>query len=58
VRSAPSPARGARAEAMPQGEKWKILRQNDAMQQTRGLGLVYQPVYLDKRTGERKTAAT
>jgi len=43
---------------MPQGEKWKILRQNDAMQQTRGLGLVYQPVYLDKRTGERKTAAT
>jgi integrase len=28
------------------------------MKQTRGLGLVYQPVYLDKRTGERKTAAT
>lgn len=28
------------------------------MKQTRGLGFVYQPVYLDKRTGERKTAAT
>ncbi len=28
------------------------------MKQTRGLGLVYQPVYIDKRTGERKTAAT
>jgi len=28
------------------------------MKQTRGLGLVYQPVYLDKRTGERKIAAT
>ena len=28
------------------------------MKQTRGLGLVYQPVYVDKRTGERKTAAT
>jgi integrase len=28
------------------------------MRQTRGLGFVYQPVYLDKRTGERKTAAT
>jgi|SRR5579863_688822 len=25
---------------------------------TRGLGLVYQPVYLDKHTGDRKTAAT
>jgi integrase len=28
------------------------------MKQTRGLGFVYQPVYIDKRTGERKTAAT
>jgi len=28
------------------------------MKQTRGLGLVYQPVYVDKRTGKRKTAAT
>lgn len=28
------------------------------MKQTRGLGLVYQPVYVDKRTGERKIAAT
>src|SRR6516162_8421721 len=28
------------------------------MKQTRGLGLVYQPTYIDKRTGERKTAAT
>ncbi|MGH9344336.1 MAG: hypothetical protein ACRD19_11315, partial [Terriglobia bacterium] len=28
------------------------------MKQTRGLGFVYQPVYLDKRTGERKIAAT
>ncbi len=28
------------------------------MKQTRGLGFVYQPVYVDKRTGERKTAAT
>src|SRR5579863_7900755 len=28
------------------------------MKQTRGLGFVYRPVYLDKRTGERKTAAT
>ncbi len=28
------------------------------MKQTRGLGFVYQPVYLDKRTGDRKTAAT
>ena len=28
------------------------------MKQTRGLGFVYQPVYLDKRTGKRKTAAT
>jgi len=28
------------------------------MKQTRGLGLVYQPTYVDKRTGERKTAAT
>ncbi|MGH7778482.1 MAG: tyrosine-type recombinase/integrase [Candidatus Binataceae bacterium] len=28
------------------------------MKQTRGLGLVYQPVYSDKRTGERKTVAT
>jgi integrase len=28
------------------------------MNQTRGLGFVYQPVYLDKRTGERKTVAT
>jgi integrase len=28
------------------------------MKQSRGLGFVYQPVYLDKRTGERKTAAT
>jgi hypothetical protein len=28
------------------------------MKQTRGLGFVYQPIYVDKRTGERKTAAT
>jgi hypothetical protein len=28
------------------------------MKQTRGLGFVYQPNYVDKRTGERKTAAT
>lgn len=28
------------------------------MKQTRGLGLVYQPTYVDKRTGEQKTAAT
>jgi integrase len=28
------------------------------MKVTRGLGLVYQPTYVDKRTGERKTAAT
>jgi integrase len=28
------------------------------MKQTRGLGFVYQPIYFDKRTGERKTAAT
>jgi integrase len=28
------------------------------MKQARGLGLIYQPIYLDKRTGERKTAAT
>jgi integrase len=28
------------------------------MKQARGLGFVYQPVYLDKRTGKRKTAAT
>jgi integrase len=28
------------------------------MKQTRGLGLVYQPVYVDKRTSERKIAAT
>ena len=31
---------------------------NGAMKQTRGLGFVYQPIYVDKRTGERKTAAT
>ena len=34
------------------------IPENDAMKQTRGLGFVYQPVYVDKRTGERKTAAT
>jgi len=34
------------------------FRQNGAMKQTRGLGFVYQPIYVDKRTGERKTAAT
>ena len=28
------------------------------MKHTRGLGFVYQPVYIDKRTGERRTAAT
>jgi hypothetical protein len=28
------------------------------MKQTRGLGFVYQPVYMDKRTGQRKSAAT
>src|SRR5260370_2840445 len=28
------------------------------MKQTRGPGFVNHPVYLDKRTGERKTAAT
>lgn len=28
------------------------------MKQARGLGFVYQPVYIDKRTGKRKTAAT
>ena len=28
------------------------------MKQTRGLGFVYQPVYVAKRTGERKTVAT
>ncbi len=28
------------------------------MKQTRGLGFVYRPIYVDKRTGERKTAAT
>jgi hypothetical protein len=28
------------------------------MKQTRGLGIIYQPTYLDKRTGEQKTAAT
>jgi integrase len=28
------------------------------MRKTRGLGLVYQPMYVDKRTGERKTAST
>jgi integrase len=28
------------------------------MKQTRGLGFVYQPVYVDKRTGERRNAAT
>ena len=28
------------------------------MKQSRGLGFVYQPIYVDKRTGERKTAAT
>ena len=28
------------------------------MKQTRGLGFVYQPIYVDKRTGKRKTAAT
>lgn len=28
------------------------------MKQTRGFGLVYQPTYVDKRTGEHKTAAT
>jgi integrase len=28
------------------------------MKRTRGLGFVYQPTYIDKRTGERKTAAT
>jgi len=28
------------------------------MKKTRGLGFVYQPTYVDKRTGERKTAGT
>ena len=28
------------------------------MKKTRGDGLVYQPTYIDKRTGERKTAST
>jgi integrase len=28
------------------------------MKKTRGLGLVYQPTYVDRRTGEQKTAAT
>jgi len=28
------------------------------MKRTRGLGFVYQPTYLDKQTGQRKTAAT
>jgi integrase len=28
------------------------------MKRTRGLGFVYQPTYVDKRTGKRKTAAT
>ena len=28
------------------------------MKKTRGLGFVYQPTYVDKRTGERRTAAT
>jgi integrase len=28
------------------------------MKKTRGHGLVYQPTYIDKRTGERKTAST
>jgi integrase len=28
------------------------------MKKTRGLGFVYQPTYLDKRTGERRTAST
>ena len=27
------------------------------MKKTRGAGLVYQPTYIDKRTGERKTAS-
>ncbi len=31
---------------------------HDAMKKTRGQGFVYQPTYTDKRTGERKTAAT
>jgi integrase len=28
------------------------------MKRTRGLGFVYQPTYVDKRTGERRTAST
>jgi hypothetical protein len=28
------------------------------MKETRGDGLVYQATYIDKRTGERKTAST
>jgi site-specific recombinase XerD len=28
------------------------------MKKSRGVGLVYQPTYIDKRTGERKTAST
>src|SRR5215813_8427997 len=28
------------------------------MKKTRGLGFVYQPTYVDKRSGTRKTAAT
>lgn len=47
---------------MPAARGWEASGnaewQNVAIKQTRGLGLVYQPTYLDKRTGEHKTAAT
>ena len=40
--------------------KFELNRSNDGrlMKKTRGDGFVYQPNYIDKRTGERKTAST
>jgi integrase len=36
----------------------RFASQRASMKKTRGLGLVYQPTYIDKQSGQRKTAAT